>query len=62
MKTYFPTYIIWLDDIAQLLQIFDKTVLKCDQIIEVGIYNTAAKFFFIMNQKGKHYKRFVHKR
>ena len=53
MTKYFPTYLIWVDDIEKLLQIFDRTILTCDQKIEVGIYKHHAKFLFILNEYEK---------
>ena len=53
MTKYFPTYLIWVDDIEKLLQIFDKTILTCDQKIEVGIYKPNAKFLFVLNEHEK---------
>ena len=50
MTKYFPTYFVWVDDVEKMLQIFDRSILKCDQKIEVGIYNPAAKFLFVVNQ------------
>ena len=35
------------------MSIFDKTVLKCEQKIDAGIYNRQAKFLFVANQKEK---------
>ena len=53
MAKYFPTYLIWVDDIEKILRIFDRTILTCDQKIEVGIYNPSAKFMFILNENEK---------
>ena len=47
---YHPTYVIWTQDIPRLLQIFDKTIMKCKQKIDVGIYNSDARFFFVIDQ------------
>ena len=53
MTKYFPTYLIWVDAIEKLLQIFDQTILTCDQKIEVGIYKPHAKFLFVLNEHEK---------
>ena len=50
---FYPTYLIWVDDTTNILSIFDKTVLKCDQKIDAGIYNRQAKFLFVANQEEK---------
>ena len=50
---FYPTYLIWVDDTAELLDIFDKTVLKCKQKIDTGIYNPQSKFLFVANQNEK---------
>ena len=48
---FYPTYLIWVDDTTDILTIFDKTVLKCEQKVDRGIYNRQAKFLFVANQK-----------
>ena len=50
---FYATYLIWVDDTSDILSIFDKTVLKCEQKIDAGIYNRQAKFLFVANQKEK---------
>ena len=50
---FYPTYLIWVDDTSDILSIFDKTVLKCEQKIDAGIYNRQSKFLFVANQNEK---------
>ena len=47
---YHPTYVIWTQDIPRLLRVFDETIMKCKQKIDVGIYNSDARFFFVIDQ------------
>ena len=42
---FFPTYLIWVDNVEKLLQIFDKTVMICDQKVDAGIYNEVGKYY-----------------
>ena len=58
MTKYLPTYFVWVDDVEKMLQIFDRSILKCDQKIEVGIYNPAAKFLFVVNQNENNIDKF----
>ena len=51
IKTYRPTYLIWVENLEKMLQIFDNTILRCDQIMEVGIYRESAQFLIIMEQE-----------
>ena len=50
---FYPTYLIWVDDTAEILEIFDKTVLNCIQKIDTGVYNPQSKFLFVANQNEK---------
>ena len=50
---FYPTYLLWVNDTADVLAIFDKTVLKCEQKIDTGIYNRQAKFLFVVDQGKK---------
>ena len=54
---FYPTYLIWVDDISSILKVFDATVLKCDQKIDRGIYNRQSKFIFVMNQNEKNLEK-----
>ena len=54
---FYPTYLIWVDDISSILKVFDATVLKCDQKIDRGIYNRQSKFLFVMNQNEKNLEK-----
>ena len=47
---YHPTYVIWTQDIPRLLHVFDQTIMMCKQKIDVGIYNSDARFFFVIDQ------------
>ena len=51
IKFYRPTYLIWVENLKKLLQIFDNTILRCDQIMEVGIYRESAQFLIIMEDQ-----------
>ena len=33
------------------MKIFDATTLKCKQLIHLGIYHSASRFFFVVNEK-----------
>ena len=66
---YYPTYLIWTQDVPKLLEIFDKTIMKCKQKIDVGIYDSDARFFFVVDyidgdQKAHdifHYNDYLHR-
>ena len=48
---FFPTYLIWVDNVQKLLQIFDKTVMICDQKVDAGIYNEVGKYYDLWDFK-----------
>ena len=54
---FYPTYLIWVEDTTEILKIFDKTVLNCQQKIDTGIYNPQSKFLFVANQNEKDLKK-----
>ena len=36
---YYPSYFIWMKNYTRLFSIFDSTILKCKQKVDVGIYD-----------------------
>ena len=50
MFEYYPTYVIWLQNYTRLFSLFDKTILFCKQKVDVGIYDSDARFVFVNRQ------------
>ena len=49
MFDYYPSYFIWTKNYTRLFSIFDSTVMRCKQKVDVGIYNPDARFYFIIS-------------
>ena len=54
---FIPTYIIWVDDLKMVLEIFDKSMMICEQKFDAGVYNPQAKFLFVVDQNDKDLSR-----
>lgn len=46
---YYPTYVIWTQNVSKILSSFDSTVSKCKQYTHPGIYHASSKFLFILD-------------